>query len=150
MPVQCGPRGLRGSGDSLYRNRRDGTFEDVTTRAGVTDPAGRFGLGVSWSDFNHDGRPDMFVANDAGPNFLYRNNGDGTFADVALAAGTALDENGKVKPGAPVKFAFPHCDKWSPRRSCPWGSIATGLRADTEGELGTVGIALRCHKLAAR
>ena len=95
IPVQCGPRGLRGSGDSLYRNRGDGTFEDVSTKAGVADPEGRFGMGVAWTDFDGDGRPDLFVANDAGPNFLYRNNGNGTFVDVALQAGTALSEDGK-------------------------------------------------------
>jgi hypothetical protein len=94
IPVQCGPRGLPGSGDSLYRNRGDGTFEDVSTRAGVADAKGRFGMGVAWSDVDGDRHPDLFVANDAGPNFLYRNNGNGTFVDVALQAGTALSEDG--------------------------------------------------------
>jgi hypothetical protein len=95
MPVQCGPRGLPGAGDSLFRNRGDGTYADVSTKAGVTDPAGRFGLGVAWSDFDGDGRPDLYVANDSGPNFLYRNKGDGTFTDVGLESGTALSEDGK-------------------------------------------------------
>jgi hypothetical protein len=94
LPVQCGPRGLPGSGDSLYRNNGDGTFTDVSMKAGVSDPAGRFGLGVAWSDFNRDGHADVFVANDAGPNFLYRNNRDGTFTDVGLQSGTALSEDG--------------------------------------------------------
>jgi hypothetical protein len=95
IPVQCGPRGLPGSGDSLYRNRGDGTFADVSEKAGVGDPAGRFGMGAAWSDFDADGRPDLFVANDAGPNFLYRNTGRGTFADAGLESGTALSEDGK-------------------------------------------------------
>ena len=95
IPVQCGPRGLPGSGDSLYRSRGDGTFEDVSQKAGVADPAGRFGMGAAWSDFDSDGRPDLFVANDAGPNFLYRNTGGGTFVDVGLESGTALSEDGK-------------------------------------------------------
>ena len=95
IPVQCGPRGLPGSGDSLYRNKGDGTFEDVSVKAGVADPAGRFGMGSVWSDFDRDGHPDLVVANDAGPNFLYRNHGNGTFTDVAVTAGAALDENGK-------------------------------------------------------
>jgi hypothetical protein len=95
LPVQCGPRGLPGSGDSLYRNNGDGTFTDVSAKAGVSDPAGRFGLGVAWNDFNGDRSPDLFVANDVGPNFLYRNNGDGTFTDVALQAGVAFSEDGK-------------------------------------------------------
>jgi hypothetical protein len=94
-PVQCGPRGLPGSGDALFRNRGNGTFEDVSTGAGVADAEGRFGLGVVWSDFDGDGRADLFVANDAGSNFLYRNLGTGAFAEVALLAGTAVDENGK-------------------------------------------------------
>jgi hypothetical protein len=114
IPVQCGPRGLHGSGDSLYRNRRDGTFEDVSAGAGVADPAGRFGLGAAWSDFDRDGRPDLFVANDAGPNFLYRNNGDGTFVDVAFAAGTALDENGKEQGSMGVAIGdYDHSGGWS-------------------------------------
>ena len=95
IPVQCGPRGLPGSGDALYRNRGDGTFEDVSIRAGVADPGGRYGMGAVWSDFDADGRPDLYVANDAGPNFLYRNNKDGTFVDVALEAGAALSEDGR-------------------------------------------------------
>jgi hypothetical protein len=95
IPVQCGPRGLPGSGDSLYRNNGDGTFTDVSVKAGVSDPSGRFGMGVAWNDFNGDGRQDLFVANDVGPNFLYRNNGDGTFTDVGLRAGVAFSEDGK-------------------------------------------------------
>jgi enediyne biosynthesis protein E4 len=95
IPVQCGPKGLAGSGDSLYRNNGDGTFTDVSARAGVDDRAGRFGMGVAWADFDDDGRQDLFVANDVGPNFLYRNNGDGTFTDLGLASGTALSEDGK-------------------------------------------------------
>jgi hypothetical protein len=82
VPVQCGPRGLAGSGDSLYRNRGDGTFEDVSAKAGVDDRARRFGMQAVWSDIDGDGRPDLFVANDAGPNFLYRNGGDGTPGDI--------------------------------------------------------------------
>ncbi len=94
LAVQCGPRGLTGAGDSLYRNNGDGTFSDVSASAGVADAARRFGLGVAWCDFNEDGRIDLYVANDTGPNYLYRNNGNSTFTDVGLASGTALSENG--------------------------------------------------------
>ena len=114
VPVQCGPRGLAGSGDSLYRNKGDGTFEDVSTKAGVADPGERFGMGVAWSDVDGDGRPDLFVANDAGPNFLYKNNGNGTFVDVALQAGTALSENGKEQGSMGVAIAdYNHSGGWS-------------------------------------
>jgi hypothetical protein len=114
IPVQCGPRGLPGGGDSLYRNNRDGTFTDVSAKAGVHDPAGRFGMGVGWSDFNGDGHPDLFVANDAGPNFLYRNHGDGTFSDVGLQSGTALSEDGKEQGSMGVAIGdYDHTGRWS-------------------------------------
>lgn len=114
IPVQCGPRGLPGSGDSLYRNTGRGAFADLSTKAGVSDPAGRFGMGVAWSDFNGDGNPDLFVANDTGPNFLYRNNGDGTFVDVALQSGTALSEDGKAQASMGVAIGDDtHTGGWS-------------------------------------
>ena len=94
IAVQCGPRGLPGAGDSLYRNNGDGTFTDVSKKAGVSDPSGFYGLGVACSDFDDDGLTDIFVANDSTPNFLYKNNGDGTFKDVAFVSGTAVNENG--------------------------------------------------------
>src|SRR6266704_2864369 len=72
IPVQCGPRGMKGLGDSLYRNNGDGTFTDVSKDAGVEDSSGYYGLGGVWSDVNDDGRPDLFVADDATPNYLYR------------------------------------------------------------------------------
>ena len=114
IPVQCGPRGLPGAGDSLYRGSGDGTFEDVSVKAGVSDPDGRFGMGVSWTDFDGDGRLDLFVANDAGPNFLYRNRGDGTFADVAEQAGVALSEDGKEQGSMGVAVGdYNHSRRWS-------------------------------------
>ncbi len=94
IAVQCGPRGLPGAGDSLYRNNGDGTFTDVSKKAGVSDPAGFYGLGVVCSDFDEDGLTDIYVANDSTPNFLYRNQGDGTFKDVGFVSGTAVNENG--------------------------------------------------------
>jgi hypothetical protein len=94
VPVQCGPRGLPGSGDTLYRNNGDGTFTDVSKAAKVDDPSGYYGLGVMWTDFDDDGWPDILVANDATPNYAYRNNHDGTFTDVGLMLGFAVNENG--------------------------------------------------------
>jgi hypothetical protein len=114
LPVQCGPRGLPGSGDSLFHNNRDGTFTDVAVQAGVADPAGRFGMGVAWCDFNEDGYVDLYVANDTGPNFLYRNNGNGTFTDVGLASGTALSENGEAQASMGVTIGdYDRRGRWS-------------------------------------
>lgn len=97
LAVQCGPKGLPGAGDSLFRNNGDGTFSDVSVKAGVADVPGRYGMGVAWCDFNEDSRVDLYVANDTGANYLYRNNGNGTFTDVGLASGTALSENGAAQ-----------------------------------------------------
>jgi hypothetical protein len=114
IPVQCGPRGLPGSGDSLYRNNGDGTFADVSVKAGVSDPAGRFGMGAAWRDFDGDGRPELFVANDTGPNFLYKNNGNGTFTDVGLESGTALSEDGKEQASMGIAIGdYNHTGRWS-------------------------------------
>ena len=94
MDVQCGPRGLRGAGDSLFHNNGDGTFTDVSKSAGVADTAGYFGMGVIWSDFNDTGRPDIYVANDSTPNYLYRNDGNGKFTNIGFESGTAVSEDG--------------------------------------------------------
>jgi hypothetical protein len=94
IDVQCGPRGLKGSPDNLYHNNGDGTFTDVSAAAGVDDAQHFFGLTAVWSDFNNDGKLDLFVANDSQPNYLYRNNGNGTFTDVAADAGVAMNEDG--------------------------------------------------------
>ena len=94
VPVQCGPRGLKGAPDALYRNNGDGTFTDVSKAAGVDDPHRYFGLGSVWSDFDGDGKLDLFVANDGEPNFLYHNQGGGHFKEVAYDAGVAVSEDG--------------------------------------------------------
>ena len=92
--IYCGPHEYPGARDTLYRNNGDGTFTDVTTRAGL-HPAGK-GLGVLFTDYNSDGSPDIFVANDAVPDFFYRNNGDETFTDVAITAGVAYNAEGRA------------------------------------------------------
>jgi hypothetical protein len=92
--VQCGPRGLKGSPDNLYHNNRDGTFTDVSTKAGVRDLPNSFGLTVLWSDFDGDGHLDLFVANDGQKNFLLRNDGNGHFADISYSAGVAVSQDG--------------------------------------------------------
>lgn len=92
--VQCGPRGLRGAGDSLFHNNGDGTFTDVSKAAGVSDPNGYYGLGVLWADFNNTGRPDIYIANDSTPKYLYKNLGNGKFSDIGLESGTAVSDDG--------------------------------------------------------
>ena len=94
IAVQCGPRGLKGSPDSLYHNNGDGTFTDVSAKAGVDDPQKYFGLQGVWTDIDGDGRLDLFVANDGEPNYLYHNEGNGHFKDIAEDAGVALSEDG--------------------------------------------------------
>ena len=94
IDVQCGPRGLKGAGDSLFHNNGDGTFTDVSKAAGVDDPNGYYGLGVVWADFNNTGWPDIFIANDSTPNFLYRNDGKGKFTEIGLESGTGVSEDG--------------------------------------------------------
>ena len=110
--VQCGPWGLQGESDLLYHNRGDGTFEEVSERAGVHDAQGRFGLGVVWGDYDNDGWPDLFVANDAGANYLYHNNHNGTFTDVALLAGVALSGEGLEQGNMGVDFGDYNHDGW--------------------------------------
>ena len=96
IKVQCGPAGLKGSPDSLYRNNGNGTFSDVSKQAGVDDPQNLLGLTAVWSDFNNDGKLELFVANDGAQNYLYQNDGKGHFTDVSYPAGVALDPNGRA------------------------------------------------------
>ncbi|MFI5247685.1 MAG: CRTAC1 family protein, partial [Nitrospirales bacterium] len=96
VPVQCGPWGMEGETDLLYHNRGDGTFEEVSKKAGVDDPEKYYGLGVTWGDYDNDGWPDLFVADDATPNHLYHNNRDGTFTDEAMVAGIAMNGEGQA------------------------------------------------------
>lgn len=93
MPVMCGPRGLVGEQDHLFHNG-NGTFVDVSVKAGVADLQGYYGFGAAFADVDNDGRVDLIVANDSTPRYLYRNRGDGTFEDVSYASGFALNEEG--------------------------------------------------------
>jgi hypothetical protein len=100
----CTPESYKGQSGTLYRNRGDGTFEDVTEKAGLKNPSAK-GMGVALLDFDGDGWPDLFIANDTQPNRLYRNNGNGTFTDVAVAAGVAFGETGVARAGMGVDAA---------------------------------------------
>ncbi len=102
--VQCGPAGLPGESDLLFRNRGDGTFEEVSHKAGVDDPKKYYGLGVIWADYDNDGWPDLFVANDSTPNYLYHNNHDGTFTEVGGEKGVAYTGEGHEQGWMGVDF----------------------------------------------
>ena len=95
VQVQCGPWGMQGETDFLFHNRGDGTFEDVSKKAHVDDPKHYYGMGVVWGDYDNDGWPDLYVADDAGPNYLYRNKHDGTFEEVGLMMGADLSGDGQ-------------------------------------------------------
>jgi hypothetical protein len=95
LKVMCGPRGLKGEPDHLFHNNGDGTFTEVSTKAGVADANNYYGLTAVFVDVNNDGKVDLAVANDSTPNYLYINKGNGTFEDASYASGYALNENGR-------------------------------------------------------
>jgi len=114
IDVQCGPRGLKGAPDSLYHNNRDGTFTDVSKKAGVSDPDQRYGLTALWSDFDNDGKLDLFVANDAGPNYLYKGDGAGRFTDAGFTSGIAYNESGQAQANMGVALGdYLHTGRFS-------------------------------------
>jgi hypothetical protein len=112
LDVYCGPRGLRAADDILYRNNGDGTFSDASARSGVALREPLYGLGVSWADYDNDGDLDLYVANDSTPNLLFRNNGDGTFAEVATPLGCAYSGDGREQAGMGVDWGDYDGDGW--------------------------------------
>jgi hypothetical protein len=92
--VQCGPRGLPGDPDLFFRNKGGGLFEEVGTAVGLGDKKEFFGLGAIWTDFDNDGWPDLYVANDSGPNYLYKNRSGVSFADISFESGTSYNRDG--------------------------------------------------------
>ncbi|HTG62915.1 MAG TPA: CRTAC1 family protein [Terriglobia bacterium] len=112
VQVACGPPGLPGAKNILYRNNGDGTFTDVSEKSGITQARGTYGLGVLCADFDNDGWPDIYVANDSQPSALYRNNHDGTFTDIGIVAGVAYSQDGKPQAGMGVAAADYDCDGW--------------------------------------
>ena len=95
VQVMCGPRGLEGARDHLFHNNGDGTFTDVSKKLNVDGPKGYYGLGALFADINNDGKPDILVANDSTPNYLYINKGNGTFEDDSYIGGYALNADGR-------------------------------------------------------
>ena len=103
--VACGPPGLQGGRNILFHNRGDGTFEDVSEKAGILKTPGTYGLGVVVADFDNDGWPDIYVANDSTSSALYRNNHNGTFTENAIEMGVAYSADGKPQAGMGVAVA---------------------------------------------
>lgn len=103
--VACGPPGLKGDKNILYHNNGDGTFTDVSEKSGITNVTGTFGLGVLVADFDNDGWPDIYVANDSQPSLLYQNQKNGTFKEIGVEAGCALSADGKPQAGMGVSAA---------------------------------------------
>jgi hypothetical protein len=127
IPVPCGPQGFAGGTNILYHNRGDGTFADISEASGIArprgassmvfvernwQPNGSYGMGAAAADFDNDGWPDIYVACDSAPSLLYRNNHDGTFREVAVPSGCALDENGVALSGMGVAVADYDADGW--------------------------------------
>ncbi len=105
IPVMCGPRGLPLAHNVLYHNNGDGTFTDVSEKAGILKPGGRYALGAVAADFDNDGWPDLFVACDMTPSLLFHNNHDGTFTERGAEAGVAFNFDGNLQAGMGVAVA---------------------------------------------
>ncbi len=112
LQVACGPPGLPGAKNILFRNNGDGTFSDVSKAAGILNTPGTYGLGVLVADFDNDGWPDIYVANDSTSSALYKNNHDGTFSEIGIPAGVAYSADGKSQAGMGVSAADFDGDGW--------------------------------------
>ncbi len=112
MAVNCGPRGLKGESNLLYRNNGNGTFTDRSAESGIGSVKGNFGLGVLTGDFDNDGWPDVYVANDTNPSLLFRNKRDGTFEETGVFSGAAYNADGKETSGMGIAAADYNADGW--------------------------------------
>ena len=111
LPVNCGPRGLKGDRDRLFHNNGDGTFTDVTEKLGL-DPGAYYGLGVLWLDYDKDGCLDLYVANDSSPSLLYHNDCKGGFSEVGAEAGVAYSSDGREQAGMGIDADDYDRDGW--------------------------------------
>jgi hypothetical protein len=112
LAVNCGPRGLKGESNLLYHNEGHGRFQDVSEKAGISREQDHYGLGVLASDFDNDGWPDVYVANDKTASLLFHNRRDGTFEEIGVLAGCAYNGDGKVTSGMGVAAADFDRDGW--------------------------------------
>jgi enediyne biosynthesis protein E4 len=112
VPTMCGPRGLPGDTNILYRNKGDGTFTNVSETAGILKPGPRYSITAVSYDFDNDGWPDIYVAVDSEPSILFQNNHNGTFSDIAVIAGCAYNNDGHEQAGMGVGVADYDCDGW--------------------------------------
>jgi len=112
VPIMCGPRGLPADTNILYHNNGDGTFTDVSQKAGILKPGPRYSITAVSYDFDNDGWPDIYVAVDSEPSILFQNNHDGTFTDVAVMSGCAYSDNGHEQAGMGLAVADYDCDGW--------------------------------------
>jgi hypothetical protein len=112
LSVMCGPRGLVGGSNILYRNNGDGTFTDVSEKAGILKTGPRYSISVVSYDFDNDGWPDLYIAVDSEPSIYFHNNHDGTFVDRAVPAGCAYNEDGREQAGMGLAVADYNCDGW--------------------------------------
>ncbi|MGH9453255.1 MAG: CRTAC1 family protein, partial [Terriglobia bacterium] len=112
VPVMCGPRGLPPSTNLLYHNNGDGTFTEITAKAGILKTSGHYAFSALTGDFDNDGWPDIYVACDSTPSILYHNNHDGTFTDIGIAAGCGLNGDGDVQAGMGATAGDYNCDGW--------------------------------------
>ncbi len=112
VPVLCGPRGLPAGENILFHNNGDGTFTDVSEKAGILKTGPRYAITAVSYDFDNDGWPDIYVAVDSQPSILFKNNHDGTFTDTAVMSGCAYSENGHEQAGMGVAVADYDCDGW--------------------------------------
>jgi hypothetical protein len=153
----CLIQNFKGSSSRLFHNNRDGTFTDVSDRTKITNPRGK-GLGVLALDYDNDGLMDIFQANDAAPNFLYHNNGDGTFSETALAAGVAYDPNGSARGGMGVDAEDLDGDgyleifvaNFSGQTNALFHNDTAGLFTETTNKLGLGAISIPMSGFGAR
>jgi hypothetical protein len=110
VPTMCGPRGLPGDTNILFHNNGDGTFTDVSEKAGITKPGPRFSITSVSYDFDNDGWPDIYIAVDSEPSIFFKNNHDGTFTDIAVMAGCAYNDDGHEQAGMGLGVADYDCD----------------------------------------